>query len=65
VNEGNKPPNTMVTFLQECRDSAGYAFVSPNFCMTQSQSSVIKFNSFIFLPPEVSDNKTREGGHVP
>jgi len=30
---------------------------SPKFCMTQSQSSVIKFSSFIFLSPEVSDNK--------
>jgi len=30
--------------------------------MTQSQSSVIKFSYFIFLPPEVSDSKTRGGG---
>jgi len=33
--------------------------------MTQSQSSAIKFSSFIFLPPEVSDSKTTGGGHVP
>jgi len=33
--------------------------------MTQSQSSVIKFSSFIFLPSEVSDSKTTGGGHVP
>jgi len=30
---------------------------SPNFFTTQSQSFVIKFSSFIFLPLEVSDNK--------
>jgi len=40
-----------------------------NFFMTQSQSSVIKFSSFIFLLPEVSDNKPRwpggEGTHPP
>jgi len=29
--------------------------------MTQSQSFVIKFSSFIFLPSEVSDSKTRMG----
>jgi len=39
--------------------------LSSNFCMTQSQSSVIKFSSFIFLPPEVSDSKTRERGTHP
>jgi len=44
----------------------------PNFFMIQSQSSVTKFSSFIFLPPEVSDNKPGMdgwggdvGGHVP
>jgi len=38
--------------------------LSPNFFMTQNQSSVIKFSSFIFLPPEFSDSKTMEGGNV-
>jgi len=33
--------------------------------MTQSQSSVIKFSSFIFLPPEVSDSKTGGEGDSP
>jgi len=33
--------------------------------MTQSQSSVIKFNSFIFLPPKISDSKTTGGGMCP
>jgi len=34
-------------------------FPSPNFCMTQSQYSVIRFSSFIlfFLSSEVGDNK--------
>jgi len=40
-----------------------YAFVSPTFYDT-SQSSVIKFSSFIFLPPEVSDSKTRREGEA-
>jgi len=35
----------------------------PNFCMTQSQFFVIKFNSFIILLPEVSDSKTLGGEH--
>jgi len=36
----------------------------PNFCKTLSQSSVIKFSSFLFLPPEVIDIKpgVDEGG---
>jgi len=38
------------------------AFIPLNFCMTQKQSSVIKFSSFNFLPPEVSDSKARVGG---
>jgi len=33
--------------------------------MTQSQSSVIKFSSFVFLPAEISDNKTPGGGTRP
>jgi len=32
---------------------------SSSFCMAQSQSSVIKISSFIFLPPEVRDNKAQ------
>jgi len=33
--------------------------------MTQSQSSVTKYSYFIFLPPEVSDIKTRGGVRSP
>jgi len=39
----------------------------PNFCMTLNQPSVIKYSSFIFLLPEVSDYKpgvNGRGGHV-
>jgi len=36
--------------------------LSPNFFMRQSQSSVIKFSSFIFLAPKVSDNYPRVDG---
>jgi len=35
----------------------GALILPPIFCMIQSQSSVIKFSSFIFLLPKVSDNK--------
>jgi len=41
------------------------AFVPLNICMTQSQYSVIKLSSFIFLPPKVSDSKTRGWGRFP
>jgi len=37
------------------------SLLPPNFCMTQSQYFVIKFSSFLFLPPEVSDSKTTRG----
>jgi len=41
-DRGTRPPNIFV------RGDTN-AFVSTNFCMTQSQSSVIKISAFIFF----------------
>jgi len=65
MNDGNKPQNNLVAFPHNVEILLVMLLSPPNFCMTQSQSFVIKFSSFIFLPPdEVSDSKTTGEGHI-
>jgi len=52
---GAKPGGIRSTNIFSKKDTN--TFVPSFFCKTQSQSSVIKFSSFFFLSPEVSNNK--------
>jgi len=61
VDEGYKPQIIWLHSSNNLKILLVNAF-APNFCLPQSQSSGIKFISFIFLPLEVSDSKTQGGG---
>jgi len=55
---GDTSPNIFTT---------GTLILPPNFCTTQSRASLIKISFYIFLPPEVSNNKPEvdEGNKPP